>query len=112
MVNKKSKEYREKQREKREKRKIQIEKDNEENSKRNEAERQIEVLNVIYRLKQNDFGTEYKAIKELLYKMNDYVKKGEKTEFSIPFPEKNKIIKGYLPIYKDEECVVVMKHND
>jgi hypothetical protein len=82
------------------------------NNYRDEMARRLEILQVIYQLKQNNLTSDYPAIRELLDKMNDYVMKGEKQEFKIPFPEKNKVIKGYLPLYKDEKCVVVLKHID
>jgi hypothetical protein len=79
---------------------------------RDEMSRRLEALQIIYQLKQNELSSKYSAIKELLQKLNTYVIEGKKQEFKIPFPEKNKIIKGYLPIYKDEKCVVVLKHID
>lgn len=110
MVNKKNAEYKDQQK----KRKIQrIEETkikNDENNKRNKQERHFETLNIISKLKENNIGTQYPAIKELLYKLNDYVLLGEKMEFNIPFPEMKRVIKGYLPIFKDEECVVVLRN--
>ncbi len=110
MVNKKNIQYKEKQLLK----KIQHEQKNlqknDDTNKRNKQERHFETLNIISKLKENNIGTQFKAIKELLYKLNDYVVIGEKMEFTIPFPEMNKVIKGYLPIYKDEECIVVLRH--
>ena len=76
---------------------------------RDEIARRLEVLQIIYQLKQNNLSTDYIPIRELMDKLNDYVIKGEKQEFSIPFPEKNKTIKGYLPLYKNEKCVVLLK---
>lgn len=82
------------------------------NNIRDEMNRRIESLQIIYQLKQNNINSYYPAIKELLQKLNDYVIKGEKQEFTIQFPEMKKIIKGTLPIYKNEKCVVVMKQLD
>jgi hypothetical protein len=110
MVNKKDPQYKEKQKQKKLKRIEETKVKNDEANKRNKQERHFETINVIAKLKDNNIGTHYPAIKELLYKLNDYVEVGEKMEFSIPFPEMRKVIKGYLPLYKDEECVVVLRH--
>ena len=112
MVNKKDPDYKKKQQEKKIQRKQQYIALNDENRKRSKQERQFETLNVIHQLKQNNISSEYPAIKELLYKLQTYVSNGEKMEFNIPFPEMRKVIKGYLPIYKDEECVVVLRHTE
>ena len=76
---------------------------------RDEMNRRIESLQIIYQLKQNNIDSKYPAIRELLNKLNIYVMHGKTQDFIIDFPEMNKIIKGYLPIYKNEECVVVLK---
>lgn len=112
MVNKKNPDYKKKQQEKKIQRKQQCLASNDESRKRSKEERQFESLNVIHQLKQNNISSEYPAIKELLYKLQTYVSSGEKMEFNIPFPEMRKVIKGYLPIYKDEECVVVLRHTE
>lgn len=112
MVNKKDPDYKKKQQEKKIQRKQQYIALNDESRKRSKEERQFETLNVIHQLKQNNISSEYPAIKELLYKLQTYVSNGEKMEFNIPFPEMRKVIKGYLPIYKDEECVVVLRHTE
>ena len=76
---------------------------------RDEMNRRLESLQIIYQLKQNNLDSKYPAIRDLLNRLNNYVVHGSKQDFIIDFPEKNKIIKGYLPIYKNEECVVVIK---
>tara|TARA_Y100000310_G_C19943675_1_gene473706 strand:+ start:84 stop:413 length:330 start_codon:yes stop_codon:yes gene_type:complete len=75
---------------------------------RTEQERRFESLNIIYQLKQNNLTSEYPAIKELLEKLNIYVLMGQRMEINIPFPEKQKRIKGVLAIHKGEEVVVVL----
>ena len=76
--------------------------------KRTEQERRHETLNILYQLKQQEYSSNYDAIRTLIGKMNDYVSLGIDIELDIPFPEKNKIIKGKLPIYKIEEPVVFL----
>ena len=102
---KKTKEHREKikQRKERQRQISQI---------RTQDERRFETLNIIYQLKQNGLTSEYGAVKELIEKLNEYVEKEETIEIHIPFPEKNKIIKGKLPIMKDEKPMVMLKHVD
>jgi hypothetical protein len=110
MVNKKDFQYKEKQLLKKTQRTQTNLQKNDEANKRNKQERHFETLNIISKLKENNIGTQFEAVKQLLYKLNDYVVIGEKMEFTIPFPEMNKVIKGHMPIYKDEECVVVLRH--
>ena len=107
---KKDKEHREKMAQRREKREEEVKRKQHYSNRRNEDDRRIESLNVIYQLKQNNISSEYLAIRELLDKLTMYVKYGEPMKFTIDFPEMKKVIHGTLPIYKDEECVVVMKH--
>jgi len=76
---------------------------------RTEQERRFETLNIIYQLKQNNITSDYPAIRELLEMLNLYVLMGQRMEINIPFPEKQKRIKGVLAIHKGEEVVVVMK---
>lgn len=76
---------------------------------RTKEERRHETLNIIYQMKQNNITSEYDATKQLIMKLNEYVNKEETIEFTIPFPEKNKLIKGTLPIMRNEEPVVVLK---
>ena len=73
-------------------------------------ERRFETLNIIYQLKQNNITSEFPAVRELLKQLNEYVVKGETMQIHIPFPEKNKIIKGTLPAYKSEKPMVMLKH--
>ena len=103
MVNKHSKEYKYKIAQRKEK----LLKPDEE---RTIEERRFETLNIIYQLKQNNITSEFPAVRELLEKMNEYVIKGETIEINIPFPEKNKIIKGTLPLFKSEKPMVMLKH--
>lgn len=104
-MTKKTKEHREKMKKRKEK-KLQN------NEIRTQEERRFETLNIIYQLKQNGLTSEYGAVKELIGKLNEYVEKEETIEIHIPFPEKNKIIKGKLPIMKDEKPMVMLKHVD
>ena len=76
--------------------------------KRSEQERRHETLNILFQLKKQEYSSNYDAIRTLVEKMNDYVRLGIDIELNIPFPEKNKIIKGKLPIYKNEEPVVFL----
>ena len=103
MVNKNSKEYKDKIAKRKEKL---LNTD----AERTKDERRFETLNIIYQLKQNNITSEYPAVRELLEKMNEYVVKGETVEINIPFPEKNKIIKGTLPRFKSEKPMVMLKH--
>lgn len=73
---------------------------------RNEAERRIETLNILYRLKENGYSGKYDAVKDLICKLNEYVTSGKNVEFNIPFPEFNKRIVGNLYVNKKHECVV------
>jgi hypothetical protein len=95
---------------KKEKKELRMQKIKQDNIIRDEMNRRIEVLQIIYQLKENNYTSHYPAIKELLVIMDDYVRNGIKKEINIKFPEMNKVIKGVLPIYKDQECVVVLKH--
>ena len=81
-----------------------------ENRNRNVDERRFETLNIIYQLRQNNLTSVYPAIRELLDKLNAYVETGLDIFVNIPFPEKNKRIKGKLAVHKSEEVVIVMKH--
>ena len=85
-------------------------KENPQDHYRNEQERRIETLNIIYQLKQNNLTAGFPAIRELLEKLNTYVQLGIDISINIPFPEKNKRIKGKLAVHKSEEVVVVLKH--
>jgi hypothetical protein len=83
----------------------------EENAKyRTKQERQFEVLNIIYQLKQNDLTSRDPEVRELLEIMNDYVVTGERKEVRIPFPRIEKTFKGVLATHKGEKCVLMMKH--
>lgn len=77
---------------------------------RDENERRLESLRIIYKLKENNISSDYPAIKKLLLQLDKYVTTGNRIELSIPFPEMNKKIKGVLAVNKKEECVVVLKH--
>ena len=77
---------------------------------RNEQERRIETLNIIYQLKQTNLTAGFPTIRELLEKLNTYVQLGTDISINIPFPKKNKRIKGKLAIHKSEEVVIVLKH--
>ena len=99
---KKDAEYKKRMKERKQKRQQSI-------NYRSEAERRYETLNIIYQLKENNISSDYPAVKTLLQKLNEYVESGETIEFSIPFPELKKVIKGRLPIHKNEEAVVVLK---
>jgi len=107
-MTKKTKEHREKIQKRKEKQLQHLQNDN----MRTQDERRLETLNIIYQLKQNGLTSEYSAVKELIGKLNEYVEKEETVEIYIPFPEKNKIIKGKLPITKDEKPMVMLKHVD
>lgn len=100
---KKTKEHREKMQQRKEK-KLKLQ------ECRTQEERRFETLNIIYQLKQNGLTSSYPAVKTLLEKLDEYVKKEETIEINIPFPERNKVIKGKLPICKSEEAVVMLKH--
>lgn len=100
---KKDKAHREKMEQRKEKKKRAI-------HIRSKEERRHETLNIIYQMKQNNLTSEHDAIKQLIMKLNEYVEKEETIEFAIPFPEKNKLIKGTLPIMRNEDPVVVLKH--
>ena len=78
-------------------------------TKRTFEERKFESLNIIYQLKQNGLSSSYPAITELLRKLNDFVVSGIECELNIPFPEKNKIIKGKLTNRKAEDVVVLLR---
>ena len=104
-MGKKGKEHREKIRKRKEKQLQRI-------NMRTQQERRFETLNIIYQLKQNGLTSQYDAIKELICKLNEYVEKEETIDIHIPFPEKNKIIKGKLPIMKTEKPMVMLKHID
>jgi len=77
---------------------------------RNEHERRIETLQIIYQLKQNNLTHEFSAIRSLLEVMQEYVMKGDRKEIHIPFPEQKKVIKGVLALHKGEDCTVFLKH--
>ena len=79
---------------------------------RTQEERRFETLNIIYQLKQNGLTGEYSAVKELVGKLNEYVENEKTVDINIPFPEKNKVIKGKLPIMKYEKPMVMLKHLD
>jgi hypothetical protein len=82
----------------------------EESKYRTKQERQFEVLNIIYQLKQNELTSRDPEVRELLTIMNDYVLTGERKEIRIPFPRIEKTIKGVLAIHKGEKCVLMLKH--
>lgn len=109
---KKDKQHREKMELRKMKREEELKQKQHHSNRRNEMDRRLETLNVIYQLKQNNISSDYLAIRELLEKLTEYVTYGEPMKFTIDFPEMNKVIHGTLPIYKDEECVVVMKHKE
>lgn len=90
--------------------KIKRELEMEESNYRDQNERRLETLQVIYQLQQNNIDSKFEAIQQLLSEMTDYVVNGNEKDFSIPFPEMNKIIKGQLYLHKSKECVIVMKH--
>jgi hypothetical protein len=73
---------------------------------RNQAERRLETLNILYRLKENGYSGKYEAVKELIVKLNEYVNNEKNVKFNIPFPEFEKRIIGELFISKKQECVV------
>ena len=105
-MGKKSKDYKQKMLERKQKRDEYLDI----SSLRTKDERRNETLQIIYQLKQNDISSEYQAVKDLIQIMNEYVELGESRDVHIPFPEKNKIIKGKLPIHKKDEPVVMLKH--
>ena len=101
-----TKAYKDKMNAKKEKRQQQMDDAN----YRDQNERREETLQVIYQLQKNNIDSKFDAIQTLLSEMTDYVINGNEKDFSIPFPEMNKVIKGQLYLHKDKQCVVVMKH--
>ena len=79
---------------------------------RTKDERRYETLQIIYQLKQNNLTSDFGPIRQLLEKLNEYVEHGKDVEISIPFPEKQKLIKGKLPARCDEKPMVMLKHID
>ena len=79
---------------------------------RTQEERRFETLNIIYQLKENGLTSDFPAVKTLLHKMSEYIHSNEDIDISIPFPEKKKVIKGKLPIFKNEKPMVMLKHID
>lgn len=73
---------------------------------RNETERRMETLNILYRLRENEYSGDYDAVKELIRIMNIYVVEGQDQTIDIPFPEKEKRIVGKLFINKKKENLV------
>lgn len=85
---------------------------NKSSNQRTYEDRKYESLNIIYQLKQNGLTSEYPAVAELLEKLNTFVLTGINCDIYIPFPEKNKVIKGKLSNHKGEEVVVFLRHKD
>lgn len=81
-------------------------------NQRTYEDRKFESLNIIYQLKQNGLTSQYPAVAELLEKLNTFVLTGIECDIHIPFPEKNKVIKGKLSNHKGEEVVVFLRHKD
>lgn len=79
---------------------------------RDEYERRIESLQIIYYLQQNKIDQSIPAIRELLEELTKFVKEGKSIQLDIPCPELNKVIKGGLYVNKRKKCEVVLKHYD
>ena len=82
------------------------------NNNRDEHERRIESLQIIHQLKQNNIDSKLPGIRKLLETLSEYVMNGEEKDITIPLPEMNKNIKCHLPLDRNNECVVVLKHID
>lgn len=83
---------------------------NNQDKNRTEQERRLESLQIIYQIKQNKIDCNLPGIRTLLDELSDYVMNGNEKNISIPLPEMSKKIKCFLPLHKNEECVVVLKH--
>jgi len=94
---------------KRKPKKVKCAKQPQEDRFRNEHERRLETLNVIYQLRENNMSSSYPAIRILLEKMSEYVREGSDIFLNIPFPEMKKRIKGKLAVHKSEEVIVMLK---
>jgi len=79
---------------------------------RNEMERRLESLNIIYQLQKLNLSSKLPAIKTLLEVLNLYVVEGIEQVINIPFPEIQKVIVGKLTLHKNEDCEVILKHVD
>ena len=79
---------------------------------RNEHERRLESLQIIHQLKENNIDSKLPGIRKLLETLSEYVMNGEEKDVTIPLPEMNKNIKCHLPLNRNSECVVVLKHID
>ena len=82
------------------------------NENRDEHERRLESLQIIHQLQQNNIDSKLPGIRKLIDTLSEYVMNGEEKDITIPLPEMNKNIKCYLPLNKNSECVVVLKHID
>ena len=80
------------------------------NNNRDEHERRIESLQIIHQLKQNNIDSKLPGIRKLLETLSEYVMNGEEQDITIPLPEMNKNIKCYLPLNRNNKCVVVLKN--
>lgn len=82
------------------------------NDNRDEHERRLESLQIIHQLKQNNIDSKLPGIRKLLETLSEYVVKGEEKDITIPLPEMKKNIKCYLPLNRNNKCLVVLKHID
>lgn len=79
---------------------------------RNRAERQLEAYKIINKLTELKLTIQYEPVKELFIILKNYVNNGGVKEINIPFPMINKRIKGHLPDTKNDQCFLVLKHEN
>ena len=77
---------------------------------RSKQERLNEVREIIKQLNTFDLNMKYQPIQKLMKILNNYVKNGERTKVSIPFPEINRTIRGILATSKKEEVYIKLEY--